>query len=176
MWNLIFGHFQADRVDMLWNRQGTSVLLMTSTEVDKTGASYYGKQTLHYLNTKGETAMVMPSKEGQVHAVEWSPRQTEFCVIYGLMPSKATLFNHKCEAIFEFGTKHQNSIFFNPFGNILILAGFGNLGGNIELWDMVNKKLIGTSQAPDTTLLQWSPDGEHYMTATTAPRLRMNNG
>lgn len=45
-----------------WNPIGTSALLMTSTEVDKTGASYYGKQTLHYLSTKGETAMVMLSK------------------------------------------------------------------------------------------------------------------
>lgn len=35
---------------------------MTSTEVDKSGASYYGKQALHYLNTKGDTAMVMLSK------------------------------------------------------------------------------------------------------------------
>lgn len=47
---------------MYWNQCGTNVLLMTNTEVDKTGASYYGKQTLHHLNTKGETAMVMLSK------------------------------------------------------------------------------------------------------------------
>jgi len=58
----------------------------------------------------------------------------------------------------------------------VILTGFGNLRGGIELWDTSNKKLIGTSEAPDTTLLEWSPDGEHYMTATTAPRLRMSNG
>lgn len=58
----------------------------------------------------------------------------------------------------------------------MILTGFGNLRGGIELWDTANKKLIGTSEAPDTTLLEWSPDGEHYMTATTAPRLRMSNG
>lgn len=47
---------------MYWNQCGSNVLLMTNTEVDKTGASYYGKQTLHHLNTKGETAMVMLSK------------------------------------------------------------------------------------------------------------------
>jgi len=47
---------------MYWNQYGTNVLLMTNTEVDKTGASYYGKQTLHHLNIKGETAMVMLSK------------------------------------------------------------------------------------------------------------------
>ncbi len=30
--------------------------------------------------------------------------------------------------------------------------------------------------APDTTHLQWSPDGQHFMTSTTAPRLRVSNG
>lgn len=149
---------------------------MTGTEVDKTGASYYGKQTLHYLSTKGETAMVMLSKEGPIHAVQWSPKNTEFCVVYGFMPSKATLFNLKCEAVFELGTLHRNSIFYNPHGNIMILGGFGNLRGTIELWDVGNRKLIGKTDAPDTTLLQWSPDGEHFMTATTAPRLRIGNG
>ncbi|XP_033227264.1 eukaryotic translation initiation factor 2A [Belonocnema kinseyi] len=168
--------FQSDRVDIYWNQKGTSALLMTSTEVDKTGASYYGKTTLHYLSTKGETALVSLSKEGPIHAVEWSPKNTEFCVIYGFMPSKATLFNLKCEAIFEFGSKHRNSIYYNPHGNILLLTGFGNLRGGIELWDMNNRKLIASAEAPDTTLLQWSPNGENFMTATTAPRLRMGNG
>lgn len=168
--------FQADRIDIYWHQRGTNALLMTSTEVDKTGASYYGKQTLHYFNTKGDTAMVTFSKEGPIHAVEWSPKNTEFCVIYGFMPAKATLFNLKCEAIFEFGTLHRNSIYYNPHGNILLLAGFGNLRGGIELWDIANKKLIAKTDAPDTTLLQWSPDGEHFVTATTAPRLRIGNG
>jgi translation initiation factor 2A len=35
---------------------------MTSTEVDKSGSSYYGKQALHFISTKGETAMVLLSK------------------------------------------------------------------------------------------------------------------
>ncbi|XP_077265912.1 eukaryotic translation initiation factor 2A isoform X2 [Temnothorax americanus] len=168
--------FQADKVDMYWNQCGTNVLLMTNMEVDKTGASYYGKQTLHHLNTKGETAMVMLSKEGPIHAVEWSPKSTEFCVIYGFMPSKTTLFNCKCEVVFEFGMLYRNSIYYNPHGNILLLAGFGNLRSGIELWDINNRKLIAKTDAPDTTLLRWSPDGEHFMTATTAPRLRITNG
>ncbi|XP_066588986.1 eukaryotic translation initiation factor 2A [Prorops nasuta] len=168
--------FQADRVDIYWQSKGTNALLMTSTEVDKTGASYYGKQALHYLNIKGETAMVTLNKDGPIHAVQWSPKNMEFCVVYGFMPSKAALFNLKCEAIFEFGTVHRNSVYYNPQGNILLLTGFGNLRGGIELWDVPNKKLIAKTEAPDTTLLEWSPDGEHFMTATTAPRLRMGNG
>ncbi|OAD59323.1 Eukaryotic translation initiation factor 2A [Eufriesea mexicana] len=154
--------FQADRVNIYWNNLGTNILLMTSTEVDKTGASYYGKQMLHYLSTKGETAMVALSTKGPIHAVQWSPKNNEFCVVYDFMPAKATLFNLKCEPIFEFV--------------LLILTGFGNLRGGIELWDVGNRKLIAKTEAPDTTLLQWSPDGEHFMTATTAPRLRIGNG
>jgi translation initiation factor 2A len=45
--------FQADRVDMKWNKKGTAVLLITSTDVDKSGMSYYGKTMLHYLDTRG---------------------------------------------------------------------------------------------------------------------------
>ena len=43
---------------MKWSKPGNCVLLMTSTDVDTTGASYYGKQTLHFLDVKGTSAMV----------------------------------------------------------------------------------------------------------------------
>ncbi|XP_067013815.1 eukaryotic translation initiation factor 2A [Anabrus simplex] len=168
--------FQADRVDMMWNKKGTGVLLMTSTEVDKTGSSYYGKQALHFISTKGETAMVLLSKEGPIYSVEWSPKSSEFCVVYGFTPAKATLFNLKCEPVFDFGTGARNAIYYNPQGNILMLGGFGNIAGNVEVWDVGGRKLITKMDTPDTTLLHWSPDGEHFMTATTAPRLRIGNG
>lgn len=35
---------------------------------------------------------------------------------------------------------------------------------------------LGSCDAPDTTYLQWAADGEHFLTATTAPRLRIGNG
>lgn len=50
--------FQADKVEYYWNAKGAHVLLLTMTEVDKTGGSYYGKQGLHFINTNGQTAMV----------------------------------------------------------------------------------------------------------------------
>lgn len=50
--------FQADRVDIHWNAKGTSALILTTMDVDKTGSSYYGKQSLHYLSVSGDTAVV----------------------------------------------------------------------------------------------------------------------
>ena len=169
-------HFAGDKVEMKWNKNGNCVLLMTSTDVDVTGASYYGKQTLHFLNTKGDSLMVQLPKEGPIYSVEWNPRGNEFCVVYGFMPAKATLFNIKCEPKFDFGTGPRNCVFFNPFGNLLLLGGFGNLRGKIEVWDNKTFKLIAPIDAPDTTHLQWCPDGQHFMTSTTAPRLRVDNG
>ena len=60
--------------------------------------------------------------------------------------------------------------------SLLCLAGFGNLRGNLEFWDMKSKKLVAQTQSPDTTSFEWCPDGEHVVTATTAPRLRVANG
>ena len=36
------------------------------------------------------------------------------------MPAKATLFNGKCEALFDFGTGPRNEVNFSPHGNNIL--------------------------------------------------------
>ncbi|XP_041668268.1 eukaryotic translation initiation factor 2A isoform X2 [Cheilinus undulatus] len=168
--------FKADRVSMQWNRKATAVLVTASTEVDKTGASYYGEQTLHYLGVNGETALVQLPKNGPIYDVAWSPNSAEFCVVYGFMPAKATIFNLKCDPVFDFGTGPRNAAYYSPQGHILVLAGFGNLRGQMEVWDVKKYKQVSKPQAPDATYFSWCPDGEHVVTATCSPRLRVSNG
>lgn len=64
--------------------------------------------------------LILTGKEGPIHSVAWSPQSHEFCVIYGFMPSKATIFNTKCEPVFELGTGPRNSIYYNPHGNNIL--------------------------------------------------------
>ncbi|XP_059486657.1 eukaryotic translation initiation factor 2A [Neocloeon triangulifer] len=169
--------FQAERLETYWNAKGTTVLLMTNVDVDSSGASYYGKQSLHFVTTKGDSSMVALAKDGPVYSVEWSPNSSEFCVVYGYMPAKATVYNAKAEAIFDFGTGPRNVVYYSPLGDLMLLAGFGNLRGAIEVWDTTsNRKQISSFNAPDSTWLGWCPDGQHFATATTAPRLRQGNG
>ncbi|KAF4529450.1 hypothetical protein B566_EDAN014226 [Ephemera danica] len=125
--------FQAERLDSFWNAKGTGVLLMTNVDVDSTGASYYGKQGLHYLTTKGDTSIVTLGKKVYIKFI------LDCCVL-------------------------------------LLLAGFGNLRGAVEVWEAPARKQVTTLNAPDSTWLGWCPDGEHFVTATTAPRLRQGNG
>ncbi|CAH2268752.1 jg23775 [Pararge aegeria aegeria] len=54
--------FQADKAAFHWNRRGTNVFAMTQTEVDKTGGSYYGKQSLSYGDVKGNAGNMSFSK------------------------------------------------------------------------------------------------------------------
>ncbi|XP_054839473.1 eukaryotic translation initiation factor 2A [Eublepharis macularius] len=168
--------FKADKVTLLWNSKATAVLVIASTEVDKTGASYYGEQTLHYIATNGESAVVQLPKNGPIYDAVWNPNSTEFCVVYGFMPAKATIFNLKCDPVFDFGTGPHNSAYYSPQGHILVLAGFGNLSGQLDVWDVKNYKLISKPQASDSTYFAWCPDGEHIVTATCSPRLRVGNG
>lgn len=91
------------------------------------------------------------------------------------MPASTTFYNVRGEIIHQAGEGDKNSIYYNPFGTLVILAGFGNLSGRVDIWDVKLKKEIASLRAPDTTQLEWCPDGELFVTATTAPRLRVGN-
>lgn len=53
---------QTDKVEMIWSKKGNGCLIMTTNDVDSTGASYYGKQALHFLATNGDSFSVPLSK------------------------------------------------------------------------------------------------------------------
>merc|ERR1719402_24327 len=168
--------FKGDRIEMKWNAHGVAVLILAHTDVDNTGASYYGETNLHYIDVRGESAIVQLEKRGPIYCVEWSPLCKEFAVCYGFMPARVTIYNLKCNPVYDFGEGPRNAIYYNHFGNLVILGGFGNLRGNVEVWDVKGKQMVSKTTAPDSTHLKWDPTGEFYMTCTTAPRLRIGNG
>lgn len=88
------------------------------------------------------------------------------------------LFNCKSDVVFEFVDENMkvNLVSFNPFGNLVALAGFGNLRGGVHVWDVKRRRKLCHFDCPETTDLSWSPDGKKILTATTAPRLRVGNG
>lgn len=45
--------FKGDKVQLKWNNEGTGLLVLAQTEVDKSGKSYYGETTLYLLSAKG---------------------------------------------------------------------------------------------------------------------------
>ncbi|KAI8923961.1 eukaryotic translation initiation factor eIF2A-domain-containing protein [Entophlyctis helioformis] len=169
--------YRADSVSFHWNSLGTNVLVFTHTDVDATGQSYYGETNLFYLSITGNyDCKVNLDKSGPIHDVCWSPNAKEFVVVYGTMPAKATLFDHRANAMYEFGSAARNQVKFNPNGRLLFIGGFGNLAGEMDVWDRKTFKKVATIHASNSSSCDWAPDGKHIMTSTLYRRLKVDNG
>ena len=93
------------------------------------------------------------------------------------MPAKTTIFNTRAEATHNFALAPRNTILFSPHGRFVLVAGFGNLAGQVDIYDLEKDyKKICTIEASNASVCEWSPDGKHILTATTSPRLRVDNG
>ncbi|XP_057547209.1 uncharacterized protein LOC130825802 [Amaranthus tricolor] len=169
--------FRCTTVQLHWNYGSTGLLAVAQADVDKTNQSYYGESKLNYLTTDGVHEGLVPlRKEGPIHDVQWSNSGSEFAVVYGFMPAKATVFDKKCNPLLDLGEGPYNTIKWNPKGRFLCLAGFGNLPGDMAFWDFTEKKKLGTTKAEWSVTSEWSPNGCFFMTASTAPRRQVDNG
>lgn len=170
--------FKGDKVQLKWNQQGSSLIVLAQTDVDKSNKSYYGETTLYLLSANGTfDARVTLDKEGPIHDVTWSPTGREFGVVYGYMPAKTTVFNFRGIATHSFPMGPRNTINFSPNGRFVLVAGFGNLAGQIDVYDLEKDyRKVCTIESGNPSVCEWSPDSRFLMTATTSPRLRVDNG
>ncbi|KAG0674414.1 hypothetical protein C6P40_000406 [Pichia californica] len=169
--------FKGESCIFKWNSLGTSILALVSTDVDSTNKSYYGETQLYLLDISGlfDQKIHLPN-EGPIHEITWSPTSREFAVIYGYMPAVTTFFDSRGNSIHSLPKASRNTILYSPHAKYILVAGFGNLPGDIDILDRQNKfsKII-SFQASNTSICKWSPDGRFILTATTSPRLRVDN-
>lgn len=93
------------------------------------------------------------------------------------MPSKTVIFDHRVNIVHDFGVSMRNSVLYNPQGRLMLIAGFGNLSGKVDIWDRKTlKKVTDELDASNTSFCEWSPDGRFLLCATLSPRLRVDNG
>lgn len=170
--------FKADRVKMKWNKLGTALLALASTDVDQSGKSYYGETSLYLLGIAGSyDSRIHLDREGAVHDFEWSPNSREFGVVYGFMPAKTTIFDSRGNEIYSFPLAPRNTLNFSPHARFLLVAGFGNLQGTIDIYDRQKQfAKVSMIEAANTSVCEWSPDGRYLLLATTSPRMRVDNG
>ncbi|TYZ63585.1 hypothetical protein PybrP1_010879 [[Pythium] brassicae (nom. inval.)] len=169
--------FKAQEVAMKWSPTGSALIIETRTDVDTTGKSYYGETGLFFLQSDGQYDCIVPlTKEGPIHDVQWDPTGRGFVVLAGTMPCNATLYDNKAIPIFEFGAAPRNHVSWSPHGRFLCIAGFGNLRGDMDFWERNKLKKMGSANSNSATCFAWSPDSRFFFTATTFPRLRVDNG
>ena len=172
--------FRANSARFYWASTGSAVLVLTAADVDATNQSYYGEQKLYFFTADGTSDAAVPlPKEGPVHDVQWNPRGDCFVTVAGFMPAKSTVFTSACVPKFDLGSGPYSTARWNTFGRFLVLAGFGNLPGDLAFFDKKadgKLKPMGTSRAENGVTADWSPCGRYLLAATIAPRLRVDNG
>lgn len=170
--------FKAEKCQFKWNSLGTALLALALTDHDSTNQSYYGETNLYLLGIAGSyNSRIELSREGPIHDITWSPSAREFAVNYGYMPSETTFFDARGHAIHSLPTAPRNTILYSPHARYVLVAGFGNLQGTVDVYDRQNKfSKVVTFEASNTSVCEWSPCGRFILTATTSPRLRVDNG
>lgn len=170
--------FKAEKCSLKWNSLGTALLALASTDVDASNKSYYGETTLYLLGIAGSyDSRITLDKEGPIHDITWSPTAREFGVVYGYMPAQTSFFDARGNLIYSLPPAPRNTVQFSPHAKYILVAGFGNLQGTVDIYDRTQKfAKVASFEAPNTSVCQWSPDGRYILTATTSPRLRVDNG
>jgi len=168
--------YKAQKVQMRWNNTGTAILVQTMMDVDDSGKAYYGTTKLYHMRPDGQEDSIVAGDDGAVHDVQWSPTQDEFLLLHGDLPCKQTLHEgRKARTLVDFGRGHHNTIRWNNFGRFVVLGGFGQLVGDTEFWDKPGKQLLGSVRLECCVVSEWGPDGRYFLSATTAPRMRVDN-
>ncbi|EGW34862.1 uncharacterized protein SPAPADRAFT_57955 [Spathaspora passalidarum NRRL Y-27907] len=170
--------FKAERCQLKWNSLGTALLALASTDHDTSNKSYYGETNLYLLGIAGSyDSRIDLKREGPIHDITWSPSAREFAVSYGYMPSETTFFDSRGNEIHSLPTAPRNTILYSPHAKFVLVAGFGNLQGTVDVYDRQNKfAKVVSFEASNTSVCEWSPCGRFILTATTSPRLRVDNG
>ena len=138
---------RAEGAQLEWNRTATHLCVITKQEPERGDNSYYAKTTLMLVNIRDrkEIAIKFPgvatigagATYEAVHDVKWcGPRGDEFIVIHGTMPrNKATLYNDKGQALYQFGEAPRNLSMWAPNGAMFVIGGTGSLVGEFQFYD-----------------------------------------
>jgi translation initiation factor 2A len=151
---------QAQRADLKWNSKGTHLLGHTSCDFDATNQSYFGESRLYLLtaNDRINMQVTMDNEATMISDCAWSPDGNFFVALGGISPTTAVLFDTKGDAVYQLAQGPYNQICWNPQSRFVLLAGFGNMPGDIRLFekkaDNACKPMGGCKCAPISPALR----------------------
>ncbi|PFH34481.1 GYF domain-containing protein [Besnoitia besnoiti] len=125
------------------------------------------------------TSFVKKLSKKVAQDAKWSPTRDEFVLIEGKSPSDIYLLDKHCHIRFSFPPKYRNTINWGPFGQMVAIGGFGNLAGELSFWyrdsNVRGMSLITEWRAACTVQSLWAPSGDLFLTASTYPRMKVDN-
>lgn len=163
------------QIDVHPSPKSNLMLVRGHKYVDDTGQSYYGKNTLSLIDSECQRLKVITTYNGPIYNLSWNPNGECFAVCGGFLPSHTVIYDVKGAPYLVAAKDHKNSIFWSPNGEFIAIAGFGNLNGEIKIWNLPKKQQVGKCMHGDAGDLEWAPDGRHFLTKVEFKFLREGN-
>jgi translation initiation factor 2A len=116
------------------------VLCQSIADFDKTNKSYYGESRLYLLSSDGRTDMaVAMDDDPSIVDFAWAPDGASFVALGGHQPTCAVLYSAAGKVLSKMVSGPYNTVRWAPNGRFILLAGFGNLPGDIQLIEKTEK-------------------------------------
>jgi len=168
--------FKGESIEVRWNKQcGAAIVTAWCEKAEKN--SYYGQKMLYLVNVKAQEAFQIDfPKDPLVTDAVWTPSGRELLVLHGANPACCSVLDVKGDTLCTLERGARNTILINPQSNLAMLGAMGNMSPKMEMWDLGARAQLANKWLADMTHMEWSPCGQYLLTATCAPRLRVNNG
>ena len=143
--------------------------------MDKSGNSYYGREKLFMYNPQGKVFNEVITYEGVLHNISIDFGGNIFGVTSGKMPSYTVLYNDKGAPFYLLSNDFRNRVYFAPNQELVAVAGFGSLNGEIEIWDYKKLECIGKTTSSRSSFLKWSNSSRLFLTSVISEKLKVDH-
>lgn len=155
----------------------SAVIFWVESESDPSGKSYYGANSAYYRQLLGgEKFCRIMTKGSAIYDIKWNPNGSSFVVVSGTQPAKIIIYDHLCTPLYEVNGGYKNSARYSDGGRFLMLAGLGNLAGDVQFWEAKTARtMVGGCKAPCTVNCEWAENSLLVMNAILSPRMKIDN-
>lgn len=117
----------------------------------------------------------------KIIAFAWEPKGQHFAVIHSNQSLKHSVsFYSMAGRQFELKRtlekRSANLLFWSPRGHHIVIAGFANLGGTLEFFNVDNLETMRADTHFSMTDLMWDPSGRFVATSTSYWGQKLDNG
>ncbi|KRH95061.1 putative translation initiation factor [Pseudoloma neurophilia] len=157
---MTFTFAQVDSLEVKISPKGNFILICSTSTAS---GSYFGFKELYLFNLLEKN-----SKKVQLQNINFFEFvKGGYAVSYGVQPAKAGIFFYSGESKKIFKEGPRNRIYFNSEGNYVCFAGFDNMNGMIEIFNISSGKMVGSMRMLGASRIIWSPCNRFFAVAIT---------
>ncbi|KAL7715755.1 Eukaryotic translation initiation factor 2A [Entamoeba marina] len=172
-------------VKFQWCPSGHILLATTTTNFDETGHNYYGSSSLQSLyvplttnNTSAYPKEVFLSPTNNIFTQTLCQSEVQSATFdpTGNQPCNLTIYDTtNMNVVFAREKVFMNTLMFSPNSQFLAVAGFENLPGDVEIYEVKTFKIVCKFIAQCTSLWMWDIKNTTILCGQSYPRRKFDN-